>query len=106
LPWVATHAHNTYLQIFLELGLVGVGLVLFFTVFAIFKIISLWREQPVPASLCMALLILYIVQSVFESVLLRTNIMFYFIICLLPLISTIKLQRNKNVGINKPISAT
>jgi O-antigen ligase len=98
--WVMAHAHNTYLQIFLELGIIGTVIILIMLISVFVNIFRFWKYYPIPASYLMGVYTLFIVQSIFESVLLRPCIMFFVFPCIICLLgSGIRMKESSNLHV-------
>jgi exopolysaccharide production protein ExoQ len=77
LPWIPTHAHNTFLQIFLELGIVGLFLLSGLIIITIVQVIKLWPRSPFSSAIFMGILTLYMVQTIFETAIMASSLVFF-----------------------------
>jgi len=78
LPWIMSHAHNTYLQSYLELGIVGFLFSIYIVIFLLKKITKTSYKQSFSYTL-IVFFILYNVQSIFEVILFRPTPIFAFL---------------------------
>jgi exopolysaccharide production protein ExoQ len=97
LSWVAYHAHNTYLQVYLEMGIVGVALLIYLLLYGLIKLIFLWKENSLLASILLSLFTLCTVQTLFEIVIINTCTISLIFPCLLCIADYKQLNINRVV---------
>ncbi len=69
--WVATQAHNAYLDILLKTGFIGLGIWTMIIISHVFRLIRIRRIQPDTANLHFALLIIVLACSIFSTLFYR-----------------------------------
>lgn len=74
LAWQPPHAHDSYLEMWLELGIIGVALFLVVSVFYIYRSMQFVREAPGPAATWpLIFLIFLMLEGLTENVFLTQN---------------------------------
>lgn len=100
--WRMTEAHNGYLEIFLDLGAIGLVLIIGVLISSLGTTLALVRNEPKAASLKLAFLVSVILYNITESAF-RPGLLMYFVFALV----VIQLPRRANklaAGLDRSIS--
>jgi exopolysaccharide production protein ExoQ len=65
--WIPNQAHNGYLEIFINLGWVGVGLLMLVIVWGYLQLIRAWRQKRPASELMLAFFIIGVVSNISEA---------------------------------------
>lgn len=97
--WDAFYSHNGFLDVWLDLGFVGLGLVVLGIAITFRTALLRWRVQPLPQNLWHVLFILYLLASnLTEGTILGTNVLSW----ILYVAISIQLQGEKLSGVALP----
>lgn len=71
--WVPNQAHNGYLEVFANLGLVGVGLLALVISWGYFRIIRAWRQKSPASDLLLAYFLIGVISNISEAAFFRNT---------------------------------